>query len=195
MLYSIGTEQVGWLGSIQPSRSSSVASESWWKYPLAVISDDEVIGSSDKIKSLLGRGDMKGLPTVDLAEGDLPACHQRPEEHAGSFGAGQQALRFDAPLEFLMQTLDGVAGPDGLPLLLWEAEESEKLVAGLLEAVGDGAALETPFADERLAPGLHLLRRLGVDHVGVIGADLVIELLRRMSQKVPILVELMPTSA
>ena len=37
-----------------------------------------------------------------------------------------------------------------------EAGEGEQPVARLLEAVGDGAAFQAPFADERLAPGLDL---------------------------------------
>ena len=172
-----------------------VVSESWWKYPLTVISSDEVNGSSDKIKNLLGRGDVKASPTVDLAECNLPACQQGPEEHAGGFGAGRHALSLDAPLELLMQALDGIRGANRLPLLVREAQEGEELVSGLFEAVSNRAALETPFADERLALGLHVLCRLGVDHVGVIGADLVIELLRRVRQEVPILVNIMPTSA
>ena len=41
-----------------------------------------------------------------------------------------------------------------------EPRECEQPVAGFLQAVGDGAAFEAPFADERLAPGLDLAARL-----------------------------------
>lgn len=75
---------------------------------MAIISGDQVIGSCDQIKNLLGRSDVKSFPAVDLAKRDLPACQQSPEEHAGGFGAGQQALRLDAPLEFFVQALDGM---------------------------------------------------------------------------------------
>ena len=44
--------------------------------------------------------------------------------------------------------------------------ECEQRVAGFLQAVGDGAAFEAPFPEERLSPGLNLAARRGVDHVG-----------------------------
>ena len=67
--------------------------------------------------------------------------------------------------------------------------------ASSFEAVGDGAMLEPPFADEGLAAGLDLLARLRVDHVIVVGLDLFVQPLRRMRQQVPGLVNLMPRSA
>src|SRR6516225_11425630 len=93
-----------------------VASGSWWKLPMAVISGGDVIGLCDQIKNLLGRGDIQGPPAVDFAQRDLPADQQRPEQHASGIRAGQHALGLDAPLELLVQPLDGVGGADGLPL-------------------------------------------------------------------------------
>src|SRR5882724_4325660 len=87
-------------------------------------------------KSLLSRGDVKALPAVDLAQRDLTAGHQGPEEHASGGGAGQQALCLDAALELFMQALDGIGGADRAPLLEREAQEGEELLAGFLQTVG-----------------------------------------------------------
>ena len=76
--------------------------------------------------------------------------------------------------EFLMQTLDGVGRPDGFPLVVREAQEGEELLASLFQAGSDWGAAQAPFAQECLALGVHLLGRLGVDHVGVVGTDLVV---------------------
>src|ERR1022692_566168 len=48
--------------------------------------------------------------------------------------------------------------------------------------------LEPPFADKGLAARLDLLARLRVDHVGVVGGDLVMQALGRMCQQVSVLV-------
>ena len=87
---------------------------------MAVISGDHVIGLRDQLKNLLGRGDMQGLPAVDFAQ--------------------------RAPLKLLVQALDGVGGPDGLPLIAREAREGEELVARFFQAVGDRpVAIPTDF--------------------------------------------------
>jgi hypothetical protein len=100
----------------------------------------DVIGLCDQIKNLLGRGDIQGPPAVDFAQRDLPADQQRPEQHASGIRAGQHALGLDAPLELLVQPLDGVGGADGLPLVAWEAQEGEEFFARFFQAVGDRAA-------------------------------------------------------
>src|SRR5262249_30033675 len=64
----------------------------------------------------------------------------------------------------------------------------EELVAGFLQAVGDGAVLEPPFADEGFAARLDLLARLGVDHVVVVGTDFLMQPLGRMRQQIAMLV-------
>jgi ppGpp synthetase/RelA/SpoT-type nucleotidyltranferase len=46
----------------------------------------------------------------------------------------------DAALELLMQPLDSVGSTDGFPLVVGKAQESEELVGGLLETIGDRAA-------------------------------------------------------
>ena len=55
--------------------------------------------------------------------------------------------------------------------------EGEEPIAGVLQAVGDGAVLEPPLADECLAAGFDLLARGGIDHVGVVGGDLLVQAL------------------
>ena len=57
------------------------------------------------------------------------------------------------------------------------------------QAVGDGAMLKPPFADEGLAARLDLLRRRRVDHVVVIRGDLVMQPLGGMGEQVPVLVD------
>jgi hypothetical protein len=44
-----------------------VASLTWWKLPMAVISSGDVIGLCHQIKNLLARGDMQRLPAVNFA--------------------------------------------------------------------------------------------------------------------------------
>ena len=68
-----------------------------------------------------------------------------------------------------------------------QASEGEQGVAGLLEAVGDGAVPEPPLADEGLAPLFDLLGRRGVDHVGVVGGDLLVQALGRVGEQVAML--------
>ena len=49
--------------------------------------------------------------------------------------------------------------------------------------------LEAPLADEGLAASFDLLTRRRVDHVGVVGGDLVMQSLGRMREQVPMLVD------
>jgi len=108
---------------------------------------------------------------------------------------GQHGLRFDPPLELFMQTFNGVCCSRALPLRWWQRGECEQRISGFLEAVCNGFVAQPPFADERLSPVGDVLWRRGVDHVGVVGRDLVMETLRRARQQVPMLVNLMPMSA
>ena len=82
---------------------------------------------------------------------------------AAASAQGSTVWVFDAALEFLMQALDRVRGPDRLSLARREAREGEQPVAGFFQTVSDGAAFQAPFADECLAPGLDLVSRRGVD--------------------------------
>jgi len=59
--------------------------------------------------------------------------------------------------------------------LFREPREGEQLVARFLQAIGDGAAFQPPFADERLALRLDLRLRAGVDHIVVIGGDFLVQ--------------------
>ena len=63
-----------------------------------------------------------------------------------------------------------------------------KPVARFLEAVGDRPAFQPPLAEEGTAALLHLFRRRGVDHVGVVGGNLLVQLVRGVSKQVPVLV-------
>src|SRR5712672_2736517 len=58
----------------------------------------------------------------------------------------------------------------------------------LLQAVGNGAVLEPPFSDEGLAADFDLLRCRGIDHVVIIGSDLVMQALGGMREQVSVLV-------
>ncbi len=70
-----------------------------------------------------------------------------------------------------------------------QSREGEQPIAGFLQAVGDGAVLEPPFAKERLAARFDLPARLGVDHVVVIGGDLVMQALGGVREQVSVLVD------
>src|SRR5947207_10801290 len=72
---------------------------------------------------------------------------------------------------------------------LWrKAREGEETVACLLQAVRHRFALEPPLAQEGLAASGDLRGRGSVDHVGVIGGDLVVQALGRVRQQVAMLV-------
>ena len=66
--------------------------------------------------------------------------------------------------------------------------EGEQPIAGFLQAIGDGAVLEPPLADEGLAAGFNLLARGGVDHVGVVGGDLLVQALGGVREEIAMLV-------
>src|SRR4051794_13689293 len=82
----------------------------------------------------------------------------------------------------MMQTLDRVRCSRASPLARRQAGEGEEALAGFLQAVGDGAVTEPPLSDEGLTAGLDFLGRGGVDHVGVIGGDLVVQALGRVGE-------------
>src|SRR6266536_4769521 len=74
-------------------------------------------------------------------------------------------------------------------LTWWQTREGEEQVTSFLQAVGDGAVLEPPFADEGLAASLDLLARGGIDHVVVVGADLLVQAFGRVRQQVPVFMD------
>src|SRR3954467_14392134 len=97
-----------------------------------------VIGSGGEVKGLVSRSDVQGIPAIDPAQGDLAAGEQRPEQHAGGFGARQQALRLDPPLELLVQTRECrnfrvwaiTQGTEGGPYGTTEATEHSRRTPG-----------------------------------------------------------------
>jgi len=60
--------------------------------------------------------------------------------------------------------------------------------ASSIEAIGDRPVAKPPLTEEGLAPGLDLLGRRGVDHVGVVGGDLLVQALGGMAEQVAMLV-------
>ena len=66
--------------------------------------------------------------------------------------------------------------------------EGKELVARFCEAVRDGPAFQPPLADKRLAAGFHLGGSVGIDHIAVIFAQLVMHVFGSMTQKVAVLV-------
>src|SRR5215472_9612846 len=66
-------------------------------------------------------------------------------------------------VELFMQPLDGVGCACALPLAR-RPGKGEQMLSCFLQAVGDGAMLEPPFAHECLAPRLHLPTSGCVDH-------------------------------
>src|SRR5947208_16871493 len=83
-------------------------------------------------------------------------------------------------LELLMEPFDRVGGASALPLAGRQPGEGEEPITGLLEAVGYRFAFEPPFAKEGPAALFDLARRGGVNHVVVVGRDLVAQPLGRV---------------
>jgi hypothetical protein len=74
-------------------------------------------------------------------------------------------------------------------LARWQAYEAEQAVSCFLQAVGNGAMLEPPFADKGLAANGDLLRRRRIDHVVVVCGNLVMQALRSVRKQVSVLVD------
>src|SRR5688572_11052354 len=87
------------------------------------------------------------------------------------------------------QSLDGVGRSGTSPLARWQPGEGEEPIAGFFEAVSDRPALEAPLAQESLAAVGDLLGARGIDHVGVVGRDLLVQPVRGVGQQVPVLVD------
>jgi hypothetical protein len=88
------------LAILSCSASPEVVSRSWWKLGGAGTEVAWSGGSGGEVK--VGGRALEGLPTVDPAHGDLTRGEERPEQHGGGLGAGQQALGLDPPLELLV---------------------------------------------------------------------------------------------
>src|SRR5450631_3267184 len=89
----------------------------------------------------------------------------------------------------IVQSFDRIGSPRAPPLARRQSCEGEQPVTGFLQAVGDGAVLEPPFAVEGHAARLDLLTRRCIDHIVVIRGDLVMQALWRVREKVPVLVD------
>ena len=87
-----------------------------------------------------------------------------------------------------MQPLDRIGRARAAPLARRQSCEGEQPIAGFLQAVGDGAVLKPPLADEGLAADFNLLARGGVDHVGVVGGDLLVQALGGVREEIAMLV-------
>jgi hypothetical protein len=99
------------------------------------------------------------------------------------------------PFELFVQSFNRIRRPGAAPLARRQLGEGEELFVSFLEAIGNRPALKPPLADEGLAPGFDLLGRGRIDHVGVIGGDLVMQALGRVGEQIAMLMDLMPTSA
>src|SRR5437868_15117897 len=102
--------------------------------------------SGGEVNWLIDGGCGERLPAIDLAHVDLTGGEQRPEQHGGSLCRGQNGLRFDPALELFMQSFDRIRRSRASPLARRQLRKAEQSVAGFLQAVGDGAVLEPPFA-------------------------------------------------
>src|SRR3954467_11717685 len=126
-----------------------------WNWRSGRPREDQGIGSGGQVNRLIGRPSGERRPAINFAHRDLTRCEQRPEQHRGGLGRGQHRLGLDPALEFLVKPLDGVGGSGRLPLAGRQSGEGEELLAGLLQAVGDGPALEPPLAQEGFAALLY----------------------------------------
>src|SRR6266851_1089692 len=97
------------------------------------------------------------LPTINLAHVDLTGGKQRPEQHGGGVCRRQHGLGLDPSPELFVQSLDCIRGAYAAPLARRQAGESEQAFSRLIQAVGNSAMLEPPFADEGLTADLYLL--------------------------------------
>ena len=74
-------------------------------------------------------------------------------------------------------------------LLSQQSREGQEPIAGFLQAVRDGSVLEPPLADEGFAARFDLFACCRVDHVVVVGGDLLVQALRCVGKQVAVLVD------
>src|SRR5215216_2434164 len=120
---------------------------------------------------------------------DLYRRRATPRTTLGGVCGRQHGLGLDPSFELLVQSLDCIRCACTALLGRWQTGEGEELVDGFLQAVGHGAVLEPPLADESLAARVDFLRRGTVDHIVVVGSDLIAQALRRMRQPLPLLAD------
>ena len=90
-----------------------------------------------------------------------------------------------------MQTFDRIRRSCRSPLALGQSGEGEQPIAGFLEAVGDTAAFQAPFGEEQPSLAHHLGIGIGVDHVVVVGRDLLVQRLGSVREQISMLVDCM----
>ena len=92
----------------------------------ALIRRVEVIGSGGQVNRPVDELRRQRLPAVDLSHVDLAGGKQSPKQHRRRVGRGQHRLRFDPPLELLVEALDSIRGSGASPLRWWQAGEGEQ---------------------------------------------------------------------
>src|SRR5712691_4311381 len=125
---------------------------------------------------------------VDLTQPDLPRGHETEEQADGGVLGRQRALRLDPAPKLLIQALDGVRGPQRLPLRLGEAEKGEQLVAALREAPRDPRTARAPLARTGGVGGPGALATGSVDDTMEVLAELGEGMLGRFALEIPQLV-------
>jgi hypothetical protein len=103
---------------------------------------DIVLGGN--VYWLIGELCDERLPAINLLHVDLARGGECPaEQHLAEVSAdGSTACVLIIRFELLVQSVDRIGGPRAPPLARRQSCEGEKLVAGFLQAVGDGAVLE-----------------------------------------------------
>src|SRR5438876_6964961 len=94
-----------------------------------------------------------------------------------------------------MQSFDRIRRSCASPLARRQLRKAEQSIAGFLQAVGDGAVLEPPLADERLAARCDVFRRGRIDHIGIVGADFLMQTLGRVRQQIAVLMNGTPSGS
>jgi hypothetical protein len=116
-----------------------------------ILREHEGIVSGCEVNRLIAGLYGERLPSIDLANVDLSRGKQHPEQHGCGVCLRQYGLRLDPSLELIVQPLDCIGGAHAAPLARRQAREGKQAFSCFLQAVGNGAMLEPPFADEGLA--------------------------------------------
>jgi hypothetical protein len=101
----------------------------------------EVIGSGSERNGPINKRLGERGPAVDFSHSDLARGKQRPEQHGGGVGGGQDGLGLDPALELLVQAFDGVGGSRTLPLARRQAGEGEQLGTSKNPVVSSGGVV------------------------------------------------------
>lgn len=88
-------------------------------------------------------------PPIDPAHPDLPHDQEPKQQQLGRLGIRQRALRLDAAPEFAMEPLDGIGGPQALPMTRGEPAEGQQFLARFLQALDDLRGSGAPRAHKR----------------------------------------------